>query len=80
MYLKAISTAFSALSALASVGRALGASAATAAESANGAQTRKTAPLAVGNAPRGGVGWARAATDRRKAGIQTAQNRFMDRQ
>ena len=45
MYLKAISTAFSALSALASVGRALGASAATAAESANG--TPAEAPIAV---------------------------------
>ena len=50
MYLKAISTAFSALSALASVGRALGASAATAAESANG--TPAEAPIAVAQTSR----------------------------
>lgn len=50
MYLKAISTAFSALSALASVGRALGASATSASESASSAPAE--APIAVAQAGR----------------------------
>ena len=50
MYLKAISTAFSALSALASVGRALGASATAASESASSAPAE--APIAVAQAGR----------------------------
>ena len=50
MYLKAISTAFSALSALASVGRALGASATSTSESASSAPAE--APIAVAQAGR----------------------------
>ena len=50
MYLKAISTAFSALSALASVSRALGASATSASESASSAPAE--APIAVAQAGR----------------------------
>ena len=50
MYLKAISTAFSALSALDSVGRALGASATSASESASSAPAE--APIAVAQAGR----------------------------
>ena len=50
MYLKAISTAFSAISALSSIGRALGAGSTSAAESANSAPTE--APIAVAQAGR----------------------------
>ena len=48
MYLKAISTAFSAISALSSIGRALGAGSTAAAEPANSAPTE--APIAVAQA------------------------------
>ena len=50
MYLKAISTAFSAISALSSIGRALGAGSTAAAEPANSAPTE--APIAVAQAGR----------------------------